>query len=185
MKKHFRILALLLLTAMLMPTVLACATATGYPAHWHTDVFPQTYWDVMDELIPSPDALPDLMKAWEKEFGEDTYFWPYKYSAAMHALEEIGESPILGIPAEDDLQEDKAVELAWSQFRADAKGIYEDSLMDEMIAVYTFRYQYNGEDYDHLWGFEFTTDGEKTYGDCTIDAKTEEFINHSAEIGYG
>ena len=128
MKKHFRILALLLLTTMLMPTVLACATTTGYPAHWHTDVFPQTYWDVMDELIPSPDALPDLIETWKEEFGEDIYFWPYEYKAAAYALEEIDGTSICGIPAEDDMQKDKAVELAWSQFRTDAKGIYEASL---------------------------------------------------------
>lgn len=187
MKKLTHTLTLLLLVTLLMPFTFASAAESipsTFPAHWHTDVFPQTYWDAMDKIFTSADVLPSLIEKWEEEYTKDRGNWPYEYYVAEHALEELSKEGyiVMGFPAESDIQQGAAIELAWKQFREDAKGNYDDALIDTMTAKYTCQYRSNDM---RIWVFEFVGKESESFGFCIIDAKTGEFLEHSAALGNG
>ncbi len=116
--------------------------ADGKPRIWYSDIAPSYYWEALDALGYTGETASELMDRWHAEYGNDNLFWPLAQRAVDILWHELGEGATVlpGLPAPDDVQQEKALEIAWQALRANKAQTYDASFMDSLKAAVSFTF---------------------------------------------
>lgn len=165
----------------------------GRPLIWGHRDLPQYYWDIMDKRQDSYEGVISLLAKAQQEYGPLNFFWPLMEKSLydLWTIEEPyqGEYGLIlsGLPAEDDISQEKALELAWAAFRKLSAAMYTEEDYQHVKPVIGFVYN-RFKAGDRSWNFEFVdtrVPGYHTLGMVLLDAVTGEVQEISVERGNG
>lgn len=165
----------------------------GRPRVWGNKDIPQYYWDIMEERQDTYEGVIRLLMAAERKYGELSFFWPLleKSLLELWTMPEIyqGDHGLMmsGLPAESDIPQEKAEEIAWEAFKKATAEKYtqEDYDAVKLAVGFVFNQYAPG---GRTWTFEFADSRREKYhtlGMMSVDAITGEVVFINVERGNG
>lgn len=120
--------------------------ATPYPQPRGFEA-PQAYWDTLQAIGYNGDTAGRIWDEANRDYGEDTRFWPLNLQALNHYRFErplpgdpVQDLPVKGIPLEGDISVEQAREAALKRLKAGSQGIYEESYLDSLQPAVSYYY---------------------------------------------
>lgn len=173
---------------------LAPLGANGRPLIWRSFRLPDYYWEHMEARGDTAVSVRRYLVQVANEHGRDQLFWPVE-AMAVHGLwvnnmgfsqtDEFWEIP--GLPDQDDISYDRAVEIAWEAFDAAGGSELDEEVRDALRPGVAFKFSSNVPS-NHEWYIQFVDMryvGLVTQGQVIIDAHTGEVVKVEVVSGNG
>lgn len=173
---------------------LAPLGANGRPLIWRSSRLPDYYWEHMEARGDTAVSVRRYLVQVANEHGRDQLFWPVE-AMAVHGLwvnnmgfsqtDEFWEIP--GLPDQDDISYDHAVEIAWKAFDAAGGSELDEEVRDALRPGVAFKFSSNVPS-NHEWYIQFVDMryvGLVTQGQVIIDAHTGEVVKVEVVSGNG
>ncbi len=158
----------------------------GKPKIWYSDIAPNYYWEALDKVGYTADTAAKLMGRWHSEYGTNNMFWPLEAQAIDIIWHEIGQDAatvLPGLPAQGDIPQEKALEIAWQAFRQAKAQMYDTAFIDSLKPAVSFTFNTPSMG-DHIWFIRFvevTPTASNVVGGVTINAVTGEIMGTSSD----
>ncbi len=173
---------------------LAPLGADGRPLIWRSFRLPDYYWDRMEARGDTAVSVRRYLVQVANDHGRDHLFWPVEAEAVYGlwvnnmGFSETGEFwEISGLPAEDDISYNHAIEIAHEAFYAAGGQLLDEEVRDALRPGVAFKFSSNVPS-SHEWYVQFVDTRYAslvTQGQVIIDASTGEVVSVEVISGNG
>lgn len=152
---------------------------------WNDDSAPEEFWIKMKHILSRCADVPEMIKAWKKEYGNDSRAWAVERQAVEHIWNDIDFDGICGIPSLGDITQQAAVSIAQSVYYEKAQDIFPLEVRARFVALCEFKHRYAGLSVWIVWFVDPADGGECSNGLVMVDAHTGQVMEIIVGRGQG
>ncbi len=167
----------------------------GRPAVWGHPAAPESFWQHMAKRGDTQESVARDLKAWKKQYGENTAFWPLEQKAVLslwgYHWEDALDNPdtlISGVPGPDHISPQQAETIAWDALKKAGEGQYTQEDYDSVRPAVYFAFSKGLLPADEMYQFEFMdrrTEYQTSIGMVWLDATDGTVVMVDTRPGQG